>query len=293
MKYIIIMLLLAGACSTVPSDISMLAAKNNYNASIEEKSKLYPYFDIKLDSFCVQDADYRGDADATAEQQLQARTFTVEEKRYILQTMDLVRFTLNSPEFYDRLTNLSHTLNLTRTGSGELGSNYYGQAADLDRIMDMIKIGHYGLIVRKMADSSGAIARGDLGPFIYHDPIKIYNPDRRTRIHFPNHVKQTSRHQVNLGSTILHESMHNFGFTHDNTVPNSIPYGVQPVFEAVARQIYNGELRAQEYEAFKGYHEEKYSEWLLADTLALTARIASPNAQYDSHEYFEAMGMIE
>ncbi|MGL4986807.1 MAG: hypothetical protein ACRC5H_06695 [Treponemataceae bacterium] len=250
-----------------PTDLMI---NDKLTLSTEEKAKQYPYFNIQFAGFNVEDKDPGRPENPTEEQKKRARIFTAKGKRYMLRGMDFVRFVLNTPEFSQAVKETP--MYLRRAGTGPLGSTKVGDKADPDRLLYILQNSTYHVQIRKI--SLGAVAAvGVVGTFRYNHPTTYYKDNYRSWLAFPSHANLDEGGYVQdsyyHAGTILHEVLHNLGFTHGSVGESpDVVYGLAGVFREIAK---NKDFLAKydkELNSFRPFYEKKHSQWFSFDSIA-------------------------
>ncbi|MGL4394609.1 MAG: hypothetical protein ACRCS8_05235 [Brevinema sp.] len=269
-KLTILFFILTASCTVTPDSIrDLLVNQQSTRLTIEQKTMLYPMFGIGFYGFGASDTDpiYDGPNGMTEEHKRRARTFNVVEKRYMLRNLDLIRFVVNTPEFADALR--TNKMRLVRAGSGPLGSNKSGDYADGDRVLNILRHFSYQLRICKRP-LANAEAAAPVGKYRYnHDP-KSFPTNGISSIFFPSHryLDQDSYVQDNYyrAGTVLHEIMHNLGFTHGGGISTDVVYGTAGSFKLLAKDPVFMEKYKHELARFRPYYEERFSFLLQKDT---------------------------
>ncbi|MGL5721341.1 MAG: hypothetical protein ACRCY4_02950 [Brevinema sp.] len=278
MKFLILLSFLFNACSLAPMSISNLGDNvigsgdpeidmQNPNIgigklSIEQKEKLYPYFNIKIDAVRVNDASV---------------SFSRAEKIALLDALDKVRFVLNSPEFRQKLETRDPA---PRGDYDEVGSTgvvmNYDEPVDPRRLADAARRFSYRLSIIK---STAVDTIADAAPVSYYPAYAWPHPLYRQVPHFyiidldnieemtgnvnlnPSFDYSTGSPYYTLSDMLLHEMLHNMGATHDQLPFYQLLSAVEASYRQAATDDFFSKY-ASKWEAFKGYYSEKYAHLL-------------------------------
>lgn len=215
------------------------------------------------------------------------RNFTAEEKEITLRIMSIIRFVLNTPEYEANI--LKQTMKASR--------NAYSRTTS-----ETIKIGERLYPKRVLRTVQKAvieteIALSDLDPFILGQAIVtsiyLYLEDTNHNA-YPSIIKQlnnlvwiefTSQYTIKdslhsyaeIENTILHESVHNMGFSHHNNIPTSVDvaYVIGNMYAETLRDINFLKKYEDEFKKIIPYYEEKYHWFIKDEPSARTTRNAA------------------
>lgn len=277
MHYIIIFVfLIISSCSTTPENKKLsqgLDAQGEYE--LVQKAKKYPHLNIQFGYFSAPDLDPSSVPNPSAHDKYQSRSFNVIEKRYMLRGLDFVRFVINLPEFEEQM--LAQPMYLARSGSGPLGSNKAGEQANSQRVLSLLRQFTYTLSIQKHPTEAAAV--GVVGMYNYHYPKPQGGADYALWIAFPNKAKLDEGGYVQdsyyHAGTILHEIMHNLGFSHNGKditgEKKDVVCATAFVFRNIAKKInIKGTALNLKYKKqldnFRPFYEQRHKNMLVKDT---------------------------
>lgn len=250
-------IMFVAACSTVPKAPSELLAGQKFSSSLDQKAKTYPFWNVHFRGFDVRTA---------------GKTLDVHEKRRMLRHLDLLRFTINTPEFATNVlkgTYRSARDVTSRDGKRKLAKGDY---FDPQRLLDIVRYRVFPFTIAKQTLSAGAAAVGVLGQSIYLEDFS--NPAFRvwSWIAFPDREYWNEGgylKEAYLSGVIFHELLHNTGFTHGGPSHDTV-YGLQRAYTSTLTKEFYAKYQKQ-LEAFRPFYEE-----LHADELKFTTTIDTP-----------------
>ncbi len=265
------------SCSFVPdSPMNLLSSqKVGETLSIEEMNRMYPYLNIVLRPFEVQDKD-SSVAGATELDNMRARQIDAIEKYNILRRVDFMRFVVNTPEFETNL--LKGKFRSARTATGFYGSIKVGDYYDNKRILALLQSLQINTRIGKQPLSGGAVAMGEIGKAFYvtadSQTSMVEQMGYSAFIIFPNgdywglgaYNEDNFSDNIYIAGVIFHELLHNIGFIHEEPVHGQdTVYGIQNVFTQTAQDLvwqtkYQRQLKTYQYV------QTKYRDWLTFTT---------------------------
>lgn len=258
-------------CSLTLEAPSELMVSSNviptYN-DIDRKSLQYPYFNIRFLGFLVFDVDSNS-ANPTPEENRQARIITDSSKRRMLGYLDLIRFTLNTPEFLSNFMDPSVKLQSARDASGPNGSIKVGDYYDKTRVLYILQTLNLGVAIRKIQMSSGAAAVGVVGHSLYVQADDSPSKSADYWIAFPNREDWDTGGYFNIpymSGNILHEILHNAGFTHHGAIDYDPVYSIEGVYKRVVSDLKWQEKYKTQLAELIPFYPVKYKEWVGFDT---------------------------
>lgn len=245
------------ACSTVPEAPSQLMSGHKFSLSLDQKAKNYPFWNVYFRGFDVRTP---------------GKTLDVHEKRRMLRHLDLLRFTINTPEFATNVLKGTYrsARNVTsRDGKSKLTN---GQYLDPQRLLDIVRYRVFPFTIAKQNISAGAAAVGVVGQSIYLEDFS--NPIFRvwSWIAFPDRDYWNAGGYLQeryLSGVIFHELLHNTGFTHGGPSHDTV-YGLQRAYTSTLTKEFYAKYQKQ-LQAFRPFYEE-----LHADELTFTTTIDTP-----------------
>ncbi|MGL4388234.1 MAG: hypothetical protein ACRCTJ_02425 [Brevinema sp.] len=227
--------------------------------SIKQKEQLYPYFDISIDDIGVDDPSIG---------------ISREEKIAILDSLDAVKFILNSLEFRNELTSREIRGDVNAVGCTGISISF-DKPVDRERVAEAVRRFKYSLTVLKTSDFTH-VASATLVE--YHPFYPFPHPLFRQVPHFyvidldklepmKGRVKLHGGYDYSLGENpyflpdlLLHEMIHNMGSVHGSGDPQ---YELLDSIEKAASRTYHQQNLFKKYNAkwnaFKGYYREKYA----------------------------------
>lgn len=247
------------------------------NLTLPEKEKLYPYFQVVVAGFCLRGFD-PADRNDPANYDPNARKITIAEKRIIFQALDWAKFIVNSEEYKQELLYNNQPSPISeRNMTGDVTSIQSGELFDKQRMMDTMRENPYNLTLQKgyiqNVMTSGKTGVGIsipvLGSLVFWQTIYPYvcSLDNiklgKDTILFPNRYEWNGT--TISGLLLHHEISHNLGFEHGLVTGNGTAY-FDSVFNTVNIAAFRTKY-AKKWQAFQGYHEEKYAHFLQSDTV--------------------------
>ena len=283
MKNIILFILVfvTSSCSFVPETPFDLLSSQNTSTALAEMERRYPYWNMKLSRFGVDDKDsgeLGGPVSSDPEKNKNARILTIRSKEIMLERLNNLKFVINTPEFADLLR--TKTFYSSRNGS----SIKLGEAMDSERLLKVVQKVAFSSAIIKTQVISGGAAHGSVGGFIYEasDAGLANVSSGGFYVAFPNrwHWEDLKVYEGTwLEEGLFHEFLHNLGFNHN--VKNDATYGMQDVFSKTYNDPKWQRKYRQQLASFQ-YYTKKYSHYLLADSLAV------PKKQLNDTDLFTA-----
>lgn len=223
----------------------------------EEIDKKYPYWQVGIERFYIapEISDYT--------------VITVEEKRWALRSLALMRAIINTPEFetaFMAKTNYIYSRAETYTNNIPIK---FGEAYDKNRLLEVIRNCKYNVQYCKY-NRTGQVAVGGVGPSRYALEGFVDNLSYATYVGIPNmNWKSEFAYGIFIGfvGVIFHEHLHNLGLTHNGGYDATT--GVQYVLEGVGKRILSGDLKdkyQKQVEELTAYYYTEYKEWLITST---------------------------
>ncbi|MBW5383312.1 hypothetical protein [Brachyspira pilosicoli] len=230
----------------------------------EEIDKKYPYWNIGMSEFKI------------AENLTNYATITVEEKRFILRCMALMRLAVNTSEFPTEVQkkDLASSVNASYGSvTIKIGDKY-----DKSKIVDVIRsLTYTNFIYEKM--STGGAAFGTVGQSRYVRYVGGQDPNQIPTANWvgfenANWIQWSGNSLYGYASfsgLMFHEHMHNIGFTHvAQTSSNNVPYALQDVVQKLIERILYGDLKskyAKALDELTAYYYTEYKDLLLEDSV--------------------------
>ncbi|MEI0524312.1 hypothetical protein R4K54_00130 [Brachyspira murdochii] len=237
-----------------------LKPKDFSKETIDEK---YPYWQVGIERFEIM------------ENVGKYTTIKVNEKRYTLRCMALIRTAVNSEEFVNSVKAKEAQL------VSSISDNYAGQSIkpndkyDPQKLIDCIRSLKYDFIYRKMNTGGGTGAVGKSRYLRYG-----LQPDSQIPtgnwVGFANGNWDSgvplygfeSWPYASWASLMFHEHMHNIGFNHFNG--NDVPTTLQIVLYELMKRILYGDLKNKYYkqlEELTAYYYTEYKDLLNEDII--------------------------
>ena len=246
----------------------LLGCNNNYlnpdAYTKEEIDRKYPYWNIGMSEFKI------------AENLTNYTTITVEEKRFILRCMALMRTAVNADEFPTEVKkkDLASSVNASYGGvTIKVGDKY-----DKDKLVEVVRSLQYtNFIYEKM--TTGGAAFGTVGQSRYVRYLGGQNPNQIPTANWvgfenANWIQWSGNSLYGYASfsgLMFHEHMHNIGFTHvAQTSSNNVPYALQDVVQKLIERILYGDLKtkyAKALDELTAYYYTAYKHLLLEDSV--------------------------
>ena len=232
--------------------------------SKETINKKYPYWQVGVANFQI------------ANNLTSYATITVEEKRFILRCMALIRTALNSDEFP---TAVKAKGNLTAAANYSYGnfSIKAGEAYNPDKLTEVVRTLKYNFTYEKL--KTGGAGLGTVGVSRYARYMGGQNPDQIPTADWvgfenDNWIKWSGDSPYGYASfsgLMFHEHMHNIGFTHNDVNKNSnVPYGLQDVVQKLIERILYDDLKdkyARQLDELTAYYYTEYKNLLREDSI--------------------------
>ena len=248
--------------------LSVLGCNSNMlkpdDYSKESIDKKYPYWQVGVANFQI------------ANNLKTYATITVEEKRFILRCMALIRTALNSDEF---LTEVRAKGSLTAAADYSYGSFSIkaGAAYDSDILAEVVRTVKHNFTYEKL--STGGAGLGTVGVSRYArycggQPADQIPTADWVGFENANGIQWSGNSEYGYASfsgLMFHEHMHNIGFSHTTINQNSnVPYGLQDVVQKLIERILYGNLKdkyAKQLDELTAYYYTEYKDLLLEDSV--------------------------
>lgn len=224
----------------------------------EEIDKKYPYWQIGIERFYIapEISDYT--------------VITVEEKRWALRSLALMRAIINTPEFETAfMEKTNYIYSRAETYTNNEFPIKFGEPYDKNRLLDVIKNCKYDVQYCKYNRTS-QVAVGGVGPSRYALEGFVDNLGYATFVGIPNmNWKSEFAYGIFIGfmGVIFHEHLHNIGLTHRGGYDATT--AVQTVAEGIGKRILGGDLKdkyQKQVEELTAYYYTEYKEWLITST---------------------------
>ncbi len=245
------------------------------------QSVTFPGFDIIVKGFIA----YAEDSDspfATDEDNINSRKITVSEKNIVLEALDTIKFTVNTPEFEELM--MAQTYYAGADFSGSLRSVKQGDEYDKEILLQAIK-DRIGLVTirKEQMPFTCVFAMGQLPIDTTGRTYNAYVDDLTHSLSLANlFISLNNRDQWDsvdfyhnqgfLAGVIFHELLHNMGFTHAD--PLDVNKDTVYILGNVLTAVYNTDEFQEKYEtalaAFRPFYPSLFSEYLLTDTIAVS-----------------------
>lgn len=246
LHFIFLLLFILGCKNTIkPSDYTK-----------EAINKKYPYWQVGIDRFYI------------APEISSYTVITVEEKRWALRSLALMRAIINTPEFETEFLKRTYISSVNESRGGYPITN--GQVYDTNRLLTVIKNRKYNVQYCKYNRTS-QVAVGGIGPSRYALEGYINNLGDATFVGIPNmNWKSEFAYGIFIGfvGVIFHEHLHNTGLNHLNG--HDTPTAIQTVAEGIGKRILSGDLKdkyQKQVEELTAYYYTEYKEWLTTSTI--------------------------
>lgn len=246
LHFIFLLLFILGCKNTIkPSDYTK-----------EAINKKYPYWQVGIDRFYI------------APEISSYTVITVEEKRWALRSLALMRAIINTPEFETEFLKRTYISSVNESRGGYPITN--GQVYDTNRLLTVIKNRKYNVQYCKYNITS-QVAVGGIGPSRYALEGYINNLGDATFVGIPNmNWKSEFAYGIFIGfvGVIFHEHLHNTGLNHLNG--HDTPTAIQTVAEGIGKRILSGDLKdkyQKQVEELTAYYYTEYKEWLTTSTI--------------------------
>lgn len=246
LHFIFLLLFILGCKNTIkPSDYTK-----------EAINKKYPYWQVGIDRFYI------------APEISSYTVITVEEKRWALRSLALMRAIINTPEFETEFLKKTYISSVNESRGGYPITN--GQEYDKNRLLAVVKNRKYNVQYCKYNRTS-QVAVGGIGPSRYALEGYINNLGDATFVGIPNmNWKSEFAYGIFIGfvGVIFHEHLHNTGLNHLNG--HDTPTAIQTVAEGIGKRILGGDLKdkyQKQVEELTAYYYTEYKEWLTTSTI--------------------------
>ena len=246
LHFIFLLLFILGCKNTIkPSDYTK-----------EAINKKYPYWQVGIDRFYI------------APEISSYTVITVEEKRWALRSLALMRAIINTPEFETEFLKKTYISSVNESRGRFPISK--GKEYNKDRLLTVIKNRKYDVQYCKYNRTS-QVAVGGIGPSRYALEGYINNLGDATFVGIPNmNWKSEFAYGIFIGfvGVIFHEHLHNTGLNHLNG--HDTPTAIQTVAEGIGKRILSGDLKdkyQKQVEELTAYYYTEYKEWLTTSTI--------------------------
>ena len=222
----------------------------------EAINKKYPYWQVGIDRFYI------------APEISSYTVITVEEKRWALRSLALMRAIINTPEFETEFLKKTYISSVNESRGGYPITN--GQVYDTNRLLAVVRNRKYNVQYCKYNRTS-QVAVGGIGPSLYALEGYINNLGDATFVGIPNmNWKSEFAYGIFIGfvGVIFHEHLHNTGLNHLNG--HDTPTAIQTVAEGIGKRILGGDLKdkyQKQVEELTAYYYTEYKEWLTTSTI--------------------------
>ena len=229
----------------------------------EEINKKYPYWDVGVAEFKI------------AENLTNYATITVEEKRFILRCMALMRTAVNTTEFPTKVNEKKNELGSSVDAGYGNFSIKKGDMYDPNIMVKVIITVSHDFIYEKM-NTGGAAGLGVVGQSRYvryvggQDPNQIPTADWVGFVN-ANWIQWSGNNLYGyaiFSGLMFHEHMHNIGFNHVGAY--AVPYALQDVIQKLIERILYGDLKskyAKALDELTAYYYTEYKDLLLEDSV--------------------------
>lgn len=241
------------------SSLFILSCNNNAlkpdDFSKEYINKKYPYWQVSVSRFQI------------SQNEKTYTTITVEEKRYILRGMALLRIVVNSEEFPGAVKSKKDELISGVSDSYNGKTLNVGDKYDPDRVTEIIRTVKYDFIYEKTsANQAGGV--GTVGNSRYlrygiQPEDQIFIGDWVGFVN-ANWLPWSYNNIGNFAPLMFHEHMHNIGFGHPGA------YVLDDIVRQLGYRILSGDLKdkyARQLDELTAYYYTEYKNLLLEDTI--------------------------
>lgn len=274
--FILIILTIYSCDNDVQAPTDLLFNNNiiDISENLGSKSERLPFFNIKLSRFYVIDQDSNASS-PTLEDNRKARYITVTSKKRMLDYLDIIRFTLNTPEFRENLLDEKVILRSARTTSGPLGSIKKNDVYNKNNVLYVLENVNYNVEIRKGQIPLGAAAVGVVGNellYLYPKTNAVY--EKYYWIAFPNRENWDVGGYLNtsyFSGLILHEILHNMGFTHGAS-DNDTVYWIQGIFKETYDNKNFQDKYKDQLKQFMPYYSVLHADELESDTYPVVSK---------------------
>ncbi|ASJ20833.1 hypothetical protein [Brachyspira hampsonii] len=222
--------------------LAVLGCNNNAlkpdDFSKESIDKKYPYWQVGIESFEI------------ASELSKYTTITVDEKKYMLICMALIRLAVNTDEFASRIKAADAELGSSVNDSYDGQELKVGEKYNAQKVIDTVRSLKYDFVYRKMNTAAG-VGTGEMGKsrYLRHglQPENQIPTGRWVGFSsgnwgsidsalFGNYsTYMESQAYANTAGLMFHEHMHNIGFHHVGKY--KVPYTLQGVVTDILNQI--------------------------------------------------------
>ncbi|KLI15935.1 hypothetical protein [Brachyspira hyodysenteriae] len=236
--------------------------------SKEEINKKYPYWQVGVANFQI------------ANNLSSYATITVEEKRFILRCLALMRLAVNTEEFTERVKSKGQ-LAASRNASYGNFSIKIGEFYDNNKLAEVIRTVKNVKFTYEKINDKGAAFGTVCNTLRYANYMGGQNPDSipiATWVGLPNGNENWIKWSgdspygyASFSALMFHEHLHNIGFTHiAETQNNNVPYALQDVVQKIIEDILYGKLKdkyAKQLDELTAYYYTEYKALLLEDSV--------------------------
>ncbi|WP_302280202.1 hypothetical protein [Brachyspira pilosicoli] len=225
----------------------------------EEINKKYPYWDVGVAEFKI------------AEDLTNYATITVEEKRFILRCMALMRTAVNTTEFPTEVNKNKNKLVSSVDARYEKFSIKKGDMYDPNIMVEVIRSLQYTNFIYEKRSTRG-VALGALGQSRY---VRYLGGQAPNQIPTANWVGFENANWIkwsygyaSFSGLMFHEHMHNIGFNHVGG--HDVPSTLQNIMTDLMNRILNGDLKskyAKALDELTAYYYTQYKHLLLEDSV--------------------------
>ncbi|OEJ14831.1 hypothetical protein BFL38_08315 [Brachyspira hampsonii] len=222
--------------------LAVLGCNNNVlkpdDFSKESIDKKYPYWQVGIESFEI------------ASELTKYTTITVDEKKYMLICMALIRLAVNTDEFASRIKAADAELGSSVNDSYDGQELKVGDKYDAQKVIDTVRSLKYDFVYRKMNTAAG-VGTGEMGKsrYLRHGlqpenqiptggwvGFSSGNWGSIDSALFGNYsTYMESQAYANTAGLMFHEHMHNIGFHHVGKY--KVPYTLQGVVTDILNKI--------------------------------------------------------
>ena len=244
--------------------ISFLLSCNNNSLkpdtyTKEEINKKYPYWDVGVAEFKI------------AEDLTNYATITVEEKRFILRCMALMRTAVNTTEFPTEVNKNKNKLVSSVDARYEKFSIKKGDMYDPNIMVEVIRSLQYtNFIYEKMSTRGVALCA-----LVKSRYVRYLGGQAPNQIPTANWVGFENANWIkwsygyaSFSGLMFHEHMHNIGFNHVGG--HDVPSTLQNIMTDLMNRILNGDLKskyAKALDELTAYYYTEYKDLLLEDSV--------------------------
>lgn len=243
--------------------------------TLEDKSILYPAWNIEIRDIGNEST----------------RAFTAKEKEITLRIMSIIRFVLNTPEYEERIINATLRASENKNSQTTSEKVRIGDLLDSERVLRTVQRTLLTTTIYYANLNPSVVGLGVVPSYYpyFEDPnnenydsiISNHNRGIWLKLSSLYNFNDTLNSYANIGNTILHESIHNLGFSHAVS-EGDVPYSLGDTFAQVLKDKDFLEKYKDEFRKIIPYFEEKYKDFIKDSPVVTQSKRASSNT-YDTY----------